>query len=139
MKKTIEYINLENGEIEETEETLPNALPARLSNKCETLYKATVTGKRNNGKTEGSVEMDNPIEAKKQVKEEVMDYLLTDSMGPQWIKADISMEQIRGKTQNEVVAEYEEDLYGISSKKKDGSRNGQKNTSNNGVKDEQSK
>lgn len=119
MKKTIEYINMDTGEIHSFQTTLPNALPARLTNDCEATYKATV--KQSNKNQEAS--MQDPFGAVAQVKEKVMNYLLG-----RWIKKDIDMDQIRGKSMNEIVAEYEEDLYGVSAKKKDGSKNGQNDT-----------
>lgn len=110
MKKTIEYINLENGEVETVEETIPNALPTRICNKADAKYKATVK----KSKDQGNAEIDNAFEGMGKSKETVMTYLLD-----RWIEADIDLDQIRGKTTNEIVAEYEEDLYGVSSKKKE--------------------
>lgn len=127
MKKTIEYIDLETGEIQTFETLLPNALPARLTNKCEAMYKATV-------KQNKDAEMNDPFQAIANVKEEVMNYLLE-----RWIDKDVDLDQIRGKSMNEIVAEYQEDLYGVSAKKKDGSKNGQNDTSGNGAKEDKSK
>jgi len=124
MKKTIEYIDLETGEIQTFETLLPNALPARLTNRCEAMYKATV-------KQNKDAEMNDPFQAIADIKEEVMDYLLDN-----WIKKDIDLDQIRGKSMNEIVAEYQEDLYGVSAKKKDSSQKGQKDTSDNGTKED---
>ena len=111
MKVEIEYIDMETGEIKTSEELLPNALPARLTNKCESLYKATVTAKGSNKKAE----MEDPFEAVKQVKEEVMTYLLD-----KWIKTeDLNLDNITGESQNKIVGEYEKDLYGVGTKKKE--------------------
>jgi hypothetical protein len=107
MKKTIEYINMETGEIETVEETIPNALPTRICNKADSAYKATV-------KQNQDPELNNAFEGMGKSKEIVMNYLLD-----RWINADIDLDQIRGKSTNEIVGEYEEDLYGISSKKKE--------------------
>jgi len=125
MKQQIEYINPDTGEIEKHEALLPNALPARVTNKCEALYKATVTTDGNNKKAE----MNDPFQAVKQVKEEVMEYLLEN-----WIQIDIGLDQITGNSQNQVVAMYEEDLYGVSKKKDEDSKNGQNNTTEDGAK-----
>lgn len=111
MRVDIKYIDTETGEIKTSEQLLPNALPARLTNKCESLYKATVTAKNRN---QQKAEMENPFEAVKNVKEEVMKYLLDN-----WIKDDdLSLDNITGESQNKIIGEYEEDLYGVGTKKK---------------------
>lgn len=112
MQKTIEYIDLDTGEIETVDATIPNALPTRIANKADAAYKATVKA---NGQSGGSAELDNAFEGMGKSKEIVMEYLLD-----RWIKQDISLDQIRAKSTNEIVGEYEEDLYGISKKKEEG-------------------
>jgi len=114
MQQTVEYLIQEGedrGETREIQARLPNSLPARLTNECEAEYKATL--KAGNGSQ--SAKMDDPFNAVKNIKEKVLQYLTTDYLdGVQWIEKDLDSSQITNG--NEIVGNYEEDLYGIQKK-----------------------
>jgi len=114
MQQTVEYLIQEGedrGEKREIQARLPYSLPARLTNECEAEYKATL--KAGNGSQ--SAEMDDPFNAVKNIKEKVLQYLTTDYLdGVQWIEKDLDSSQITNG--NEIVGNYEEDLYGIQKK-----------------------
>lgn len=108
MKKEIEYIDLDTGEVKTVEETIPNALPQRIADKANAKYKATIRQKGN----KQEAQMNDPFEGVKDSKKVVIEYLIDN-----WFKTDLSIDEIRGRTSDEIVGEYEEDLYGVSKKK----------------------
>lgn len=110
----LKYIDSETGDVKIVDVVIPAMLGSRIATKANSEMKATVKSRNNNSE----IDMDDVLRKIEEVKDRVMEWLLKEWINPR-LDFDLCLDDIPAREKKRIVSRYEEDLYGIKSKKKE--------------------